>query len=234
MTRRRCQPNKSERSFAKPKALPLAEATFSPTAYFLSLSGGGDNGASAAGLLIGWTARGDRPKFKLVTGVSTGALTAPFAFLGPEYDAALTEVYTNIRPSKVFGKRFLPVAALVEDALADTSPLFETISHYVDQAILAKIAAEYEKGRLLLIQTTDIDAGLPVLWNIGAIAASGHPGAAQAQPTLSVGSCSRPHPYQGRSHRCCSTSKSMANPIRKCMSMAARSARRFLFRPFST
>ena len=110
-----------------------------------------------------------------MTGVSTGALIAPFAFLGPEYDAALTDVYTNINASKIYEKRFI-VAALTEDALSDTTPLYETISHYVDDNMLAKIASEYEKGRLLLIQTTDLDAGRPVLWNIGAIAASGHPG----------------------------------------------------------
>jgi len=146
-----------------------------PTAYLLSLSGGGDNGAFGAGLLVGWTAHGDRPKFKLVTGVSTGALIAPFAFLGPDYDAALTEVYTNIDPSKVYEKRFLLVAAVAQDALSDTHPLYETISHFVDEALVARIAAEYEKGRLLLIQTTDLDAGRPVIWNIGAIAASGRP-----------------------------------------------------------
>lgn len=145
-----------------------------PTAHVLSLSGGGDNGAFGAGLLAGWTAHGDRPAFKLVTGVSTGALIAPFAFLGPEYDTALTDIYTNIDPSKVYEKRFI-LAALTEDALADTTPLYETISRYVDDTMLAKIAAEYEKGRILLIQTTDLDVGRPVLWNIGAIAASGHP-----------------------------------------------------------
>jgi predicted patatin/cPLA2 family phospholipase len=174
------------------KSLGASRGDVLPTAYFLSLSGGGDKGAFGAGLLAGWTARGDRPKFKLVTGVSTGALTAPFAFLGADSDPALTDVYTNIRPSKVFEKRFLPVAALMEDALADTSPLFGTISHYVDQEMLAKIAAEYEKGRLLLIQTTDIDAGLPVLWNIGAIAASGHPGAADLICRILLASASIP------------------------------------------
>ncbi len=147
-----------------------------PTAYLLSLSGGGDDGAFGAGLLVGWTAHGDRPSFKLVTGVSTGALIAPFAFLGPEYDAALTDVYTNINQSKVLEKRFI-TAALIDDAMADTSPLYATISKYVDEGMMARIAAEYEKGRLLVIQSTDLDAGRPVLWNIGAIAKSGHPGA---------------------------------------------------------
>ena len=147
-----------------------------PTAYLLSLSGGGDNGAFGAGLLVGWTAHGGRPMFKLVTGVSTGALIAPFAFLGSEYDEALTDVYTNIDQSKVLEKRFI-TAALIDDAMADSSPLYATISKYVDEHMMARIAAEYEKGRLLVIQSTDLDAGRPVLWNIGAIAKSGHPGA---------------------------------------------------------
>ncbi|WP_245300018.1 patatin-like phospholipase family protein [Methylocystis bryophila] len=163
-----------------------------PTAYLLSLSGGGDNGAFGAGLLVGWTAHGDRPKFKLVTGVSTGALIAPFAFLGPEYDGPLTEVYTTIDPEKVFEKRFLPVAALAQDALSSTHPLYELISHYVDEPLLARIAAEYEKGRLLLIQTTDLDAGRPVIWNIGAIAASGRPEAIDLVRHILLASASIP------------------------------------------
>ena len=160
------------------KSLGVSRGGILPNAHYLSLSGGGDKGAFGAGLLVGWTAHGDRPNFKLVTGVSTGALTAPFAFLGPEYDSALTDVYTKMGPSSVFKKRFLPLAALMQDAMADTSPLFGTISGHVNEEMLAKIATEYEKGRLLLIQTTDLDAGLPVLWNIGAIASSGHPSAA--------------------------------------------------------
>ncbi|MGJ0395433.1 MAG: patatin-like phospholipase family protein [Methylocystis sp.] len=148
-----------------------------PHAQFLSVSGGGDGGAFGAGLLVGWTAHGDRPKFKIVTGVSTGALIAPFAFLGSKYDDKLMDAYTNITPEKVTDTRFAPVAALTQDALADTTPLFETISRWVDEQMLADIAAEYRKGRLLLIQTTDLDAGHAVRWNIGAIAASGNPDA---------------------------------------------------------
>lgn len=157
------------------KALGVSKGGVLPTAYLLSLSGGGDNGAFGAGLLAGWTKHGDRPKFKLVTGISTGALIAPFAFLGQEYDGALTDVYTNINPSKVYEKRFLPYAALAQDALSDSGPLYATITHYFDETMLARIAAEYHKGRLLLIQTTDLDAGRPVMWNIGALAASGDP-----------------------------------------------------------
>lgn len=146
-----------------------------PKTYGLTLSGGGDNGAFGAGLLVGWSKHGDRPPFKLVTGVSTGALIAPFAFLGPKYDDKLREVYTTLDKSKVYRERLLPVAAIAQDALSDTDPLYYTISSYLDEQLLSEIAAEYQKGRLLAIQTTDLDAGRPVVWNIGAIAASGHP-----------------------------------------------------------
>lgn len=146
-----------------------------PPAYFLAVSGGGDNGAFGAGIINGWTAVGTRPTFKMVTGVSTGALIAPFAFLGSDYDTQLREVYTTMTPDKVFRQRGL-TAALFDDAMADTGPLAEVIAKYADQKMLAAIAAEYNKGRLLMIGTTDLDAQRPVIWNIGAIAASGHPG----------------------------------------------------------
>jgi predicted acylesterase/phospholipase RssA len=146
-----------------------------PKTYGLTLSGGADDGAFGAGLLVGWSVHGDRPTFKLVTGVSTGALIAPFAFLGSKYDPVLTRIYTTLDKSKVYTERFAPVAAIAQDALADTDPLFKTISQFLDEQFLSEIAAEYEKGRLLVVQTTDLDAGRPVLWNIGAIAASGNP-----------------------------------------------------------
>jgi predicted acylesterase/phospholipase RssA len=145
-----------------------------PPAFFLAISGGGDNGAFGAGLINGWTATGTRPPFRVVTGISTGALIAPFAFLGPDYDAALREVYTTMRPDRIFLRRRL-TAALFSDAMADTGPLAQTIGHYTDQAMLDAIAREYQSGRLLLIGTTDLDAQRPVIWNIGAIAASRHP-----------------------------------------------------------
>ena len=147
-----------------------------PPAYFLAVSGGGDNGAFGAGIMNGWTAVGTRPTFKMVTGVSTGALIAPFAFLGSDYDAQLREVYTTMTPDKVFRMRGL-TAALFDDAMADTGPLAQIIAKYADQKMFDAIAAEYNKGRLLMIGTTDLDAQRPVIWNIGAIAASGHPGA---------------------------------------------------------
>lgn len=145
-----------------------------PPAYFLAVSGGGDNGAYSAGLLNGWSETGTRPEFKMVTGVSTGALVAPFAFLGPGYDAALREVYTTMTPESIYRTRGIS-AALFDDAMADTTPLANVIAKYADEKMFAAIAREYGEGRLLLIGTTDLDAQRPVVWNIGALAASGKP-----------------------------------------------------------
>jgi patatin-like phospholipase len=145
-----------------------------PPAYYLAVSGGGDNGAFGAGLMNGWTTTGTRPTFKMVTGVSTGALIAPFAFLGPDYDAELREVYTTLTPDRIFRRRSL-AAALFNDAMADTTPLAEVIAKYANQKMFDEIGREYNKGRLLLIGTTDLDAQRPVIWNIGALAVSGHP-----------------------------------------------------------
>lgn len=141
----------------------------------LTVSGGGEDGAFGAGLLCGWSEHGDRPVFDVVTGVSTGALTVPFAFLGSECDPQLRAVYTDIKPEDVLHPRSLLVGALFEDALADNAPLLGTISRYITPQMQAAIAQGYREGRLLFIATTDLDARLPVIWNIGAIAASDHP-----------------------------------------------------------
>ena len=147
-----------------------------PRVDFLAISGGSDDGAFGAGLLVGWTAAGTRPDFKLVTGVSTGALIAPFAFLGPSRDAQLTQVYTGISPKDVYAARGL-LSIPWNDAMSDTAPLYSLISRYLDAQMMADIAREYGKGRLLLIGTTNLDVMRPVIWNVGAIAASGRPGA---------------------------------------------------------
>lgn len=142
---------------------------------FLSISGGGDNGAFGAGLLNGWTKAGNRPSFDLVTGISTGALIAPFAFLGPEYDYVLKKVYTETSPSDIYQANGI-TSVFFKDALADSSPLFNLISKYVDENFLKKVAHEYQVNkRWLLIGTTNIDAGAPVLWNMGKIASAGTP-----------------------------------------------------------
>jgi predicted acylesterase/phospholipase RssA len=147
-----------------------------PPANYLAISGGGENGAFGAGLLVGWTAAGTRPQFKLVTGISTGALIAPFAFLGPRYDPQLKAVYTRTSAKDILEKRGY-LAALFDDALASTAPLRLTLRRYIDQQMLDAIAAAYRRGRLLLIGTTNLDEDRPVIWNIGKIAASGRPGA---------------------------------------------------------
>ena len=162
-----------------------------PPVHLLAISGGGEDGAFGAGLLVGWSETGTRPEFKLVTGVSTGALTAPFAFLGPDYDDALEAVYTEISAADIFQERGL-LAAVFDDALSDTTPLRDTIARYANEEMFAAIATEYEKGRVLFIGTTDIDARRPVIWNIGAIASSGAPGAIDLFHDILVASAAVP------------------------------------------
>ena len=162
-----------------------------PPANFLAISGGGENGAFGAGLLVGWTAAGTRPEFKLVTGISTGALTAPFAFLGPKYDPQLKEVYTTISAKDVLRKRSR-LAAVFNDALTDNTPLRRLVAKYVTLEMLKEIAAEDAKGRFLLIGTTNLDARRPVVWNIGKIAAIGSPEALELIHDILVASAAIP------------------------------------------
>jgi patatin-like phospholipase len=162
-----------------------------PPTNFLAISGGGENGAFGAGVLVGWTAAGTRPEFKGVTGISTGALTAPFAFLGSAYDDKLRQVYTTITGKDVLESRGI-YGALFQDAMADNAPLRATVAKYFDQPMLDAIAAEYKKGRILLIGTTNLDARRPVIWDIGAIAATGQPGALKLVQNILVASAAIP------------------------------------------
>jgi hypothetical protein len=162
-----------------------------PPVRYLALSGGGDKGAFGAGLLVGWTAAGNRPQFKVVTGISTGALIAPFAFLGPEYDGVLKNVYTQVSMKDILKRRNL-VTVLFKDAMADTTPLWSLIERYVDKELLKAIAAEYQKGRLLLIGTTNLDAQSGVIWNMGKIAASRSPEALKLFQSIMIASASIP------------------------------------------
>jgi predicted patatin/cPLA2 family phospholipase len=140
----------------------------------LAISGGGADGAFGAGLLCGWTAAGNRPVFRLVTGVSAGAIIATFAFLGPEYDGKLKELATTVSTREVFRWKALTVA-LGSDSLTSTAPLVRLIERYYDQPLLDAVAAEHAKGRRLYVATTDLDAQRPVIWDMGAIASSGSP-----------------------------------------------------------
>lgn len=162
-----------------------------PPANFLAISGGGDQGAFGAGLLVGWSKTGKRPEFKAVTGISTGALTAPFAFLGEEYDDQLREVYTEVSPDKIMRVRAL-IDIVFGDSAADNSPLWKLVRKYCDEEMLRAIAAEYDKGRLLLIATTNLDAQRPVVWNIGEIAKSQHPSALELFRSVLIASAAIP------------------------------------------
>lgn len=163
-----------------------------PPAEFLAISGGGDDGAFGAGLLCGWAASGTRPTFKLVTGVSTGAMIAPFAFLGGAYDDKLRTMFTQISVDDIYVERGFVYGVLFSDSLADTTPLFDLISRYLDAKMMADIAHEYEKGRLLLIGTTNLDVQRPVIWNIGAIATSGRPGSLELIRKILLASAAMP------------------------------------------
>ena len=162
-----------------------------PPAYFLAISGGGDNGAYGAGFINGWTASGTRPEFKVVTGISTGALIAPFAFLGPKYDYVLERVYTTTSQKDIFTKRGFK-SLIWGDAAADTTPLATIIASYVTPEFLKEIAAEYAKGRILLVGTTNLDSLEPVIWNMGAIASSTDPGALKLFRSVLLASASIP------------------------------------------
>ena len=137
----------------------------------LALSAGGADGAYGAGVLTGWTRSGTRPKFDVVTGVSTGALMAVLAFLGPEYDGELERFYTTTSNEKIFRKKGL--GGLFGDSLLDNGPLQGQIEAFITDDILKKIAIEHDKGRRLYIATTNLDAGELVIWDMGDIANGG-------------------------------------------------------------
>ena len=156
-----------------PKAetlMSLGAERHQPVSNLLAISGGAEDGAFGAGLLVGWSDAGTRPAFDLVTGVSSGALIAPFAFLGREHDSQLREIFTKYGRKDIFTYN---VPGLLEgSALADDAPLARLIEKYVDDAFLQKIARERIKGRILLIGTTNLDTQRPVLWDMGRIAMS--------------------------------------------------------------
>jgi len=164
-----------------------------PHVEYLALSGGADDGAFGAGLLVGWSKRGDRPRFEVVTGVSAGALIAPYAFLGPGYDAQLAELWRNFDSSSVATPQVL-AGIFGADALADSAPLRSLIAKHVDRRMLAEIAREYRNGRLLMIGTTNLDAQRQVIWNMGeiAVAAENDPDAGQLFRDVLLASASLP------------------------------------------
>jgi hypothetical protein len=159
--------------------------------HFLALSGGGMYGAFGIGLLDGWTETGSRPEFDAVTGISTGALIATFAFLGPQYDDDLYEAMVGIRRKDLLRRR--PVAiALVGDALFHNGPIRRRIEKYITPEIVAQVAAAHAGGRRLYVGTTNLDTRRLVIWDMGAIAARGTPESIDLFRTILLASASVP------------------------------------------
>jgi Patatin-like phospholipase len=162
----------------------------------LAISGGGANGAFGVGLINGWDASGTRPVFTIVTGISTGAFIAPFAFLGGKYDAEIGRLFTSVNTDDIYKKKsfFSILGSLLgsSDSLADSKPLADLLVQYIDGELLNDIAKAHSKGRRLLIATTNLDARKLVVWNMGAIASSGHPKAHELFRSVVLASASMP------------------------------------------
>ncbi len=144
-----------------------ARAVPSQLGPWLALSTGAEDGAYGAGFLNGWTASGKRPEFSVVTGVSSGAIIAVYAFAGPKYDATLRKAYTSVRAADIFEVRATP------ESILDTWPLARLVQQHVTAELLDDIAAQHRQGRRLFVVTTNLDAGRAMVWNMGAIAARG-------------------------------------------------------------
>jgi len=159
-----------DRQYAQILAAPAGTGARARThsADFLAISGGGSDGAFAAGYLNGWTAAGTRPAFEIVTGVSTGALAAPFAFLGKDYDRALRRIFTQVTDKDLYTSN--GPLGVIGESLLDPTPMRAFIAAELTDEMLDRLAAEHELGRRLLIQTTDIERQIPYIWNITRIA----------------------------------------------------------------
>jgi predicted acylesterase/phospholipase RssA len=154
---------------------PLVNIKVRERPAILALSGGGPDGAFGAGLLNGWTQRGDRPQFAIVTGASAGALIAPFAFLGSEYDSVLASVFTSGVMEGFL--QFQGLSGLLGTGLFEAKPLQKLIASHVTNDVIDRIAQEYRAGRRLYVVTTNLDAQRTAIWDMGKIAASGEPNA---------------------------------------------------------
>ncbi len=157
----------------------------------LVLSGGGADGAYGAGFLQGWTHSGKRPSFAIVTGISAGALIAPFAFLGAEWDDRLQAAFIDGRSAKLLRRRS-GLGVLFSGGIYEAEPLRRLVESYVDNQLIVDIAKENAKGRRLLVATTDLDTQRSVVWDLGAIASRGGPAARALFIDVLVASASVP------------------------------------------
>ncbi len=158
--------------------------------HFLALSGGGLYGTFGAGVLSGWTASGTRPQFDVVTGISTGAILASFAFLGPEYDSILEEGI-GIEPREILRRRSIIHLPFVDSAF-DSSPLAARIDQYITPELLCEVAKAHAQGRRLYVGTTNIDTRRLIMWDMGAIASRGTPEALRLYRDIILASSSIP------------------------------------------
>jgi predicted acylesterase/phospholipase RssA len=162
-----------------------------PPKNILVMSGGGSFGAFTAGVLAGWTKSGTRPEFDVVTGISTGALLAPFAFVGPDYDGHAKHFYTNIKAEDIFTIRSW-LTLPCRSAIASSAPLRRLIESEIDQTLMERIAAEHRKGRRLYVGTTNIDTKRLAVWDLGAIACRPCPEGCTLFRDVLLASCSIP------------------------------------------
>lgn len=191
------QEDYSEEWFAQSRDEVISKysAIFGKPHTYLAISGGGARGAFGAGFLAGWSASGTRPEFTMVTGISTGALIAPFAYLGPDYDDELKEMYTQYSTKDLIKRRNI-LSAIMSDAAASTKPFRELIKKYYNETIVDAIARESKRGRVLEIATTNLDAQRPVIWSIGRIAASSHPQKVELIQKIILASASIPVAFE--------------------------------------
>ncbi len=163
---------KHEAPILRAKYQDRGKARKGEVSHILAISGGADDGAFSAGLMAGWGAKGDRPHFDVVTGVSAGSLVAPFVFLGSDYDKQLSTIFTTHSGAAIYTAN--PLAGVFGGpSLADNAPLAKLIEGYVDRTMIRRVAAERAKGRYLLICTTNLHAQRPVIWDMGRIAEAG-------------------------------------------------------------
>ncbi len=156
----------------------------------LALSGGGSGGAFGAGAVAGLTRNGSRPEFSVVTGVSAGALIAPFAFLGPSWDPEMAEIYTEELSNSLLQPRL--IGAVFGSSMYSGTPLKRLIDRNADDRMIEAVAREAAKGRLLLVATTEYATGEPVVWDLGSVALYGGRDAGQLFRNLLLASASVP------------------------------------------
>ena len=158
-----------------PAPVPMPPVQHTPD-ILLALSGGSENGSFGAGILSGWN--GPLPEFRTVTGVSTGAILASFAFAGSKEGARLgytidkeTQLLTPyVRPTggSITARNFPTL--LRRGSFADLVPLRDRLKHFLNDAMMERIAAGHRAKRRLYVGATNVDTGEGVAFDLGHMA----------------------------------------------------------------